>query len=111
MKTKIAATLVALACVASIGFPAAAENASRGASLLSAMASAPAAAAETTTQTGFAVLAQLPVTALSSSEMAETRGTYLEYGGAGYVLLDDSYSAIQIPASRQPRFKAGKAIK
>ncbi len=37
------------------------------------MASAPATAGDTT-QTGFSAVAQLPVTALSSSEMAETRG-------------------------------------
>jgi hypothetical protein len=55
------------------------------AAVLIAMASASATAGETTTQTGFAAgdtttptvftaVAQLPVTALSTSEMAETRG-------------------------------------
>ena len=37
-------------------------------------------AGDTTTQTGFAAVAQLPVTALSPSEMAETRGS----GATGY---------------------------
>ncbi len=39
-------------------------------------------AGDTTTQTAFAAVAQLPVTALSSAEMAETRGTYV---GVAYV--------------------------
>ncbi len=37
-------------------------------------------AGDTTTQTGFAAVAQLPVKALSPSEMAETRGS----GATGY---------------------------
>ncbi len=43
-------------------------------------------AADTTTQTGFAAVAQLPVTALSPSEMAETRGS----GVSVYVFCKDT---------------------
>ncbi len=58
--------------------------------VMAAMASAPASAdettptttPETTPQTAFAVVAQLPVAALSSAEMAETRGTFV---GVAYV--------------------------
>ena len=45
------------------------------AAVLAAVASASATAGETTTQTGFAAVAQIPVTALSPSEMAESRGS------------------------------------
>ena len=47
-------------------------------------------AGETTTQSGFAAVAQLPVTALSSAEMAETRGS----GNPPTILL----GTIEIPA-------------
>lgn len=43
------------------------------------LASAFATAGETTPQTGFAAVAQIPVTALSSSEMAETRGGFVDF--------------------------------
>ena len=44
-------------------------------------------AADTTTQTAFAAVAQLPVTALSSAEMAETRGTYISVVYVNYTFV------------------------
>ena len=44
------------------------------AAILLCLAMAEATAGETTTETRFAAIAQLPVTALSTSEMADTRG-------------------------------------
>jgi hypothetical protein len=50
------------------------------AAVLAAVASASATAGEATTPTGFATVARIPVTALSTSEMAETRGARVRVG-------------------------------
>ncbi len=78
------------------------------AAILAAMASASATAGETT-PSGFAAVAQLPVTALSSSEMAETKGT----GADTYYIFDgittdpdgSGVAAIVIRASKVLKFK------
>jgi hypothetical protein len=87
------------------------------AALLVSIASASAAGGETT-QTQFASIAQLPVTALSTSVMAETRGAFILEIVCGITVYDGTDPAttsssttgevITIKASRQPKFKAGK---
>ena len=73
MKTKIAATLVALACVASIGFPAAAADDASTARTLSAATATPVQPRpETSGQ--FVILSDVRADALSSKELDSTRG-------------------------------------
>ena len=59
------------------------------AAVLAAVASASATAGDTTTQSEFAAVAQLPVTALSTSEMAETRG-------AGDLNVGDRFGSLSL---------------
>ena len=80
MKTKICATLVALACVASIGFPAAAEDASTARTQSAATATSVQPRSETSGQ--FVILSDVRADALSSKELDSTRGAYV---GVAYV--------------------------
>ena len=78
MKTKIAATLVALACVASIGFPAAAADDASVARTRSAATTTP---VQTRPETSgqFAILSDVGADALSSMELDSIRGTALSF--------------------------------
>ncbi len=81
MKTKIAAALVTLACVASIGFPAAAADDASAARTQSAATATPVQLLpETSGQ--FAILSDVRADALSSQELDSTRGAYV---GVAYV--------------------------
>ena len=81
MKTKIAAALVTLACVASIGFPAAAAEGASAARTQSAASATPV-QARPATSGQFAILSDVRADALSSQELASTRGAYV---GVAYV--------------------------
>ena len=72
MRTKIAATLVALACVASIGSPAAADDASAARTLSAATATLVQPRPETSGQ--FVIRSDVRADALSSKELDSTRG-------------------------------------
>ncbi len=85
MKSKIAATLVALACVVSIGFPAAADDASAVRTQSAATVTPVQPRPETSGQ--FAILSDVTADALSSQELASTRGTYVGVANVNYAFV------------------------
>ncbi len=110
MKTKIAAALVTLACVASIGFPAAAADDASAARTQSAATATPVQPRpETSGQ--FAILSDVRADALSSQELDSTRGAYVNYafvarqgGGsrAAYIGWELFFDGSAIDTSGQP---------
>ncbi len=73
--------------------------------VLAAMASASAAAGDTTPQTEYAIeftaLARIPVTALSTAEMAETTGTSTSYPTTFFTVKTSTYDSSSPPALLQ----------
>ncbi len=85
MKTKIFATLVALACVTGVGFPAAAENAATARTQSAATATPHQARPETSGQ--FVTLSGVRADALSSEVMELTRGENVARTGRPLVII------------------------
>ena len=84
MKTKIAVALLTLACVVSIGFPAAAAEDASAARTHSAASATPV-QARPATSGQFAILSDVRADALSSEVMESTRGAGAARAGAPFM--------------------------
>jgi hypothetical protein len=103
MKTKIAAAFVALACVASIGSPAAADDASNAWTQSAATATPVQARPEISAQ--FVILSHVRADALSSEVMELTRGENVARTGRPMVIIaEDIEGEVLASGSDSPAF-------